>query len=226
MAEFVINIAKINIKINSIYDYCFNRCKDYIVDTNNIDIYINNTIEEIKEYSIDNNLEISEFLLIYEKIASKLNKFNCLLLHGASIAYKDNAYLFLASSGVGKSTHIKYLRQYNKDIKIINGDKPIIDTNGYIYGTPWAGKENWQDNVNYKLKSIILLKRDKYDHVNKINKQDHISDILNQIYRNNNILDNITILDSALKNTNIYELYATNSISAAEVCFKEIIDEN
>ncbi len=85
-------------------------------------------------------------------------------LHCAAIEYKNKAYLFLAPSGTGKSTHISLWRKlFGDEVNIINGDKPLImpgeDGTFYAYGTPWSGKEGWQRNVGVSMGAVCILKR-------------------------------------------------------------------
>lgn len=72
-------------------------------------------------------------------MAKNIVKYDGFVIHGACILYKDNAYLFIAPSGTGKTTHIRLWIKHLRDLVIINGDKPIIrliNTLPYIYGTP------------------------------------------------------------------------------------------
>lgn len=222
MKEFVCRIADLYIKIICKYDYTYNMCLKYIIDSyDHIDIITDP--ESYSYFDKNYNEEINEFMNICRYISNNLYKFNRILLHGASISYNNNGYLFVAPSGVGKSTHIKLLRDNYKGIDIINGDKPILDSFGYIHGTPWAGKENWSLNVKYKLKSIIFLKRDTYNHYSKLNSVESIISLLDESYKDTGIDNAIDILNNALKEVSFYELYCTNSKEAADLSFNNII---
>lgn len=223
MKEFVCRIADLYIKITCKYDYSYNLCLKYIIDSyDHLDLIV-----DPKCYTyFDKNYseEINESMNICRYISNNLYKFNRMLLHGASISFDNNGYLFVAPSGVGKSTHIKLLRKNYKGIDIINGDKPILDSSGLIYGSPWAGKENWSSNVKYKLKTIIFLKRDTYNHYSKLNSTDSIMSLLDESYKDTGIDKAIDILNSALKDVSFYELFCTNSKEAAELSFNNIIN--
>lgn len=224
MRKFVIRIAELNIEINCKYDFVFDMCKDYVVDSKDIDIIAKCSDDEIDKYSTGSSKEIGEFIGLYEIIASNLYKFNRVLLHGAAIEYKGLGYLFLAPSGVGKSTHIKLWKDNFEDVTIINGDKPIIDDNGNVYGTPWSGKERWNTNKATKLAGIVILYRDSYNHIEKTNYSDNLSNVLNQVYKDNNFDISMSIVDKAFKNVPIYKLGCTKDIEAAKICLKAIID--
>ena len=95
-------------------------------------------------------------------------------MHGSSfyIDDVDNGFMICATSGVGKSTHSRLLKEYLKERFVyINDDKPFIkkeDTHFYIYGSPYNGKENLSNNVKSKLKTIFILKRSKENKCNMV----------------------------------------------------------
>lgn len=224
MKKIVIKIAGLFIELEYRYDYTFNMCKDFIVDSyDHIDIKATCSDAEISLLDSPLGDDYKEFIGLYSIISGQLSNFNRILIHGAAISYNSQGYLFLAPSGTGKSTHIKHLRTFNNDIDIINGDKPILDSNGYIYGTPWAGKENWCKNVSFKLKAIIFLKRDKTNHVNSLEPSKSLISILNESYKDTGVDSAIDILSKGLKDVSFYELYCTDSIEAAEVSFNNIL---
>ncbi len=75
-------------------------------------------------------------------------------IHSSSIAYENNAFLYLGESGTGKSTHTKLLCQYLDNAELLNDDSPIlriINGNCFIYGSPWSGK-----TPCYKRKKALL----------------------------------------------------------------------
>lgn len=225
MKKIVLNIAGLIVELEYRYDYTYNRCKDYIsFDYDHIDIYVSVRDDDISKLDDSYSIEIREFIAAYKLISAQLSKFNRILIHGAAISYDNQGYLFIAPSGTGKSTHIKLLRDNYSGIDIINGDKPIIDNNGFIYGTPWAGKENWSKNVSYKLKSIIILKRDTFNHINKISESSSLRELLNESYKDTGLELAIDILSKALKGVSFFELYCTNSNDAAKLSFEEIIN--
>lgn len=225
MKRFVINLTGLFIEINSKYDYTFDKCKDFIVDKyKKIDFQV-----ECKDKDLDsiNDLikdDYKEYLAINRIISSRLFNYGRMLVHGAAISFNNKGFLFMAESGVGKSTHIKLLRDNYDGVDIINGDKPIIDTNGYIHGTPWAGKENWGKNVSYKLSSIVFLYRGETNLTNKIDSSETITKLLNGSFVESGIDKAVDILNKALKDVSFYELYCTNSAEAANASFDNILN--
>lgn len=222
MKKIVIRIAELNIEIYCKYDFTFNLCKNYIIDSEDVDFVVKPTDDDINKYSLESSIETGEFIAIYEIIASQLYKYNRVLLHGAAIEYEGLGYLFLAPSGVGKSTHIKLWKDNFEGVTVINGDKPIIDDDGYIYGTPWSGKEGWNTNTSVKLSGIVILYRDSYNHIEETTYSDNLANVLNQVYKDDNFDISISIIDKAFKNIPIYKLGCTKDKEAAQICLKTI----
>lgn len=191
------------------------------------------------KYLVDNNLNSNfivssnnidkEHIDIHNQIAEKLPLYNGFLIHGAAIAYKNKAYIFIAPSGTGKTTHIKYWAKHINDLIIINGDKPIvrnINNQNYVYGSPWSGKEGLNSNVSIPLDSIIILKRGLTDEIKEVDPKEYINDILRQVYipaNKNSLSLTITLINSLFENIKTYELYCTNSDSAFYTCFKGLV---
>ena len=129
-----------------------------------------------------------ETIVVLEKIAVALIDFNVLLIHGGAIGLNNFAYLFTASSGVGKTTHILKWLNRCPDAYVINGDKPFIkfSDNGtppLACGSPWAGKENLYTNTMVPLKSIILMERAEENHIEQISFAQAFPRLLQQVYR-------------------------------------------
>ena len=191
-----IRLAELNIEINNLYKYIEEMCKDYIISKpNNIDISINVTKEEIQE-EINKSEELYpefyiETLLVYRKIALQIVNFDGFLLHGSSFMINDKAFLLCAKSGVGKTTHSLLLANYLKDrFTWINGDKPlirIIDGIPYCYGTPWCGKENYQNNIKVECKAIGFIERSKENFVLKLEKKEVFKKLIHQLLINDNM---------------------------------------
>ena len=83
------------------------------------------------------------------------------MVHSASILFKDKAWLFSGASGSGKSTQSQLWKKVY-DVPVINGDLNLVgmkDGKPVIYGTPWCGSSGVFDNKMYPLGGIILLRR-------------------------------------------------------------------
>ncbi len=83
------------------------------------------------------------------------------MVHSASILFKDKAWLFSGASGSGKSTQSRLWKKVY-DVPAINGDLNLVgmkDGIPVIYGTPWCGSSGIFDNKVHSLGGIILLRR-------------------------------------------------------------------
>lgn len=208
-------------------------CRDYTVSGKEPDIKVV-YIKEKTEAEAENSRygEVSaEFASVYRQIAEKLPSYNRAVMHGAVVSYRGKAYMFIAKSGTGKTTHINLWRRYFEGVDIINGDKPIIAVgkeNVTAYGTPWAGKEMLQKNSSAPLGGICVIKRGDRNSIKRLEKQDLLKVLLRQIYLPENA-DSLTltmkIIDDIIRLVPIYELTCNISKEAAECSFSAMTGE-
>lgn len=227
---FKIRLAELNILIKNKYDYIFDMCKDYIVNYENYDFCVEAEDEEILAEQTENfPSSYLESLAIYRKIAEKLPCYNGILMHGALIDVDGEGSIFLAKSGVGKTTHISLWKEYLGDhVKIINGDKPIIrciDSHFYGYGTPWAGKENYNLNTKTLIKNICFIERSEKNACYEISKDSILEKFLGQIYLSKNkmsFLKNIDFANRFIKSTRVFNIECNKDVEAAKVAYNYI----
>ena len=211
IADLVIDVLANNEKIKSTF-------KDYI---------ISDDISSDIKIDVTNSNDL--FLDIHDNLAKNIVKYDCFVLHGACILYKDNAYLFIAPSGTGKTTHINLWKKHINDLVIINGDKPIIrliNNEPIIYGTPWMGKERYGCNSKAKLKAVVILHQGQVDKIDKVDKKDYINEIFNQIYMpedKTTLLETMDLVDKVFNNVDVYNMSCTMNDSAFKTCFKELV---
>lgn len=189
----IVRIADLNIDIQHQYDFITEYCKDYLkVDAEAMDIKFRITEDDMKaeqgfESVANGTYPYLESIAALRKIGEQLPLHDRLLLHGASISFADQgAFLFTAPSGTGKSTHIRLWREYLGDkVTVVNGDKPMIkieEDSVTIYGTPWAGKEGWQNNCSAGLKGICFVERGKENSISRLAPLDCLNKIFSQVY--------------------------------------------
>ena len=229
---FVLGIAGLNIEIINKYNYVKDMCRDYIVDdNNNIDFSVEvSEADIVKEQStarIACSEEYCESICIYRSISGKLINYNAFLLHGACIEYHGNVYVFLAKSGIGKSTHIRLWKKvYGDEVHIINGDKPIIrkaKDGFYVYGTPWCGKEGWNINTSAPLKAFCFIERGADNIINKMPASTVMKRLANQIImpkEMNEVIPYLDMMDNLIRETDCYLLQCNMEEEAAKVACK------
>lgn len=244
---FYIRLAERTIKIESIYAYIMDYCKDYLCDVVS-DAEIDFTVV-VKQSDIDYEREKSkaedikegipiraftdeylETLSVYRKIAVELLSYDMILFHGSVVAVDGVGYLFTAKSGTGKSTHTRLWREYFGDRAImVNDDKPLlrITQEGVIvYGTPWNGKHRLSTNITLPLKSICVLERGEENHIRECDFKDIYPMLMQQVYRPNIagkpqlMIKTMELVDKLKDRVGFYKLSCNQNIDAASVAYE------
>lgn len=249
--DFTIQLADKLIHIESIYPEMKTFCKDYLTEDTTPDFSVHWTEEDIQnEQDLSSDLaaytpQYLETLAALRKISEKMPLYHRMLMHGAAITYRDDAYLFTAPSGIGKSTHIKLWRKYlHDDVDIVNGDKPIlsVDTPSRseadsldpksisirVHGTPWAGKEHWQKNRNAELKGICFLKQSTHNTIQRLQPADFLPALMKQVYIPSDTIAagfTLDMLDVILTHVPLYLLNCDISEEAVRCSFEALTGE-
>jgi len=114
----------------------------------------------LREYCMNN------FLMMLFAFAS-MDK-QTLLFHASVIAREGKAYLFLAKSGTGKSTHSTLWLKHVPGCQLVNDDNPAVgvrDGKVIAYGTPWSGKTPCYRNISFEVGGFVQVTRDTTNHV-------------------------------------------------------------
>ena len=231
--KFIVGLADKYIEINSVYDALRNFFKDYLVTDVTPDFSVSLNQEDIsaeQEMTSENQSSPTylETLALLRKLAEILPSHNRILMHGASISYNEHAYLFTAPSGTGKSTHIRLWKKYlGDDVKIVNGDKPFIslEDEPVIYGSPWAGKENWHRNCKMPLKGICFVQRGTTNSIRRIEASDCLSLLFKQVYLPADTLAaglTLELVDMLIKKVPLYVLTCDMSEDAVRCSFEAL----
>ena len=229
--KFTIKLADKSIQVDGHSPKLREFFSDYLFDTENPELQFSWTEQEIlsEQNSLESDFPVSylETLAALRKIAEAFPLHNRLLIHGASIAYNGKGYLFTAPSGTGKSTHIKLWREHlGSDVKIINGDKPFLSLDGdvpRIYGSPWAGKENWHRNCNFPLDGICIVQRGLQNIIRRLNPAESLTMLFHQIYIPTDPISagaTLDLADKLLKAVPVYLLECDISEDAVRCSFE------
>lgn len=234
---FYIRIADITVAIDNKFEYVKRLCEDYVVSPSDApDMTVSVSKEEIVS-----EIEISEFpvspayaegVCVYRHICKPLPElFGAYLMHCAVIEYEGEGYAFAAASGTGKSTHIGlWQKRFGDGVHIVNGDKPImrfVDGRLRAYGTPWCGKEGFNENRSVPIKAICFVERAKENSIRKITPSDALTRIFHQILTPETVecLDSfLPLLDRTLTEIPCYVLGCNISEEAAEVAYNGMKD--
>lgn len=190
--SFCIAIAGHTVEIHSNYNEVYSLCEkylNYLVPEIIIDIS-ESDIQFEREQNNDNGYlpkdSYLETLSALRKISESMLAYNIFLMHGAVVAVNNEAFMFTADSGTGKTTHIKKWIDAKEDAFVVNGDKPLIQISGQqaiACGTPWCGKENMGTNTMVPLKAIVLMERGESNLIEEISFGQAYISLLKQSYR-------------------------------------------
>ena len=81
-------------------------------------------------------------------------------IHSSAVALDGRAYLFLGSSGTGKSTHSAMWICSFDGCELVNDDNPVLrveDDIVFVYGSPWSGKTPCYRDVKYPVGGFARL---------------------------------------------------------------------
>lgn len=245
MERFFIKLAGKIISISCNYKQAREYCKDYLVDEQDEDIKVSVTLENLalerrqaeKEYgeqAAQFTNAYLETLAIYRQIAAQMPMFDTLLFHGSVIAVDNEAYVFTAPSGTGKSTHTRLWREYFGDRAfMVNDDKPLLqiceDGTVVAYGTPWNGKHKLDTNVGVSVKGICILSQASENQMEKIRKEEAFQTIYSQAYRPMDkpemIKKTLELLDKVME-VPLWHLGCTISKEAVEMAYGAMSQED
>lgn len=231
---FNVKLADKVIQIENMYPELKDFCKEYLAEDAIADFLISISQDDLlfeQEHSLEQGFSLPylETLAVLRKISDVFPTYQRILMHGASISYHNEAYLFTAPSGTGKSTHIRLWKKYlGNEVKIVNGDKPFIsleNDNPIIYGTPWAGKERWQRNCSESLKGICFLQRGTTNSIRRMSPEECLTLLFHQVYIPDDPLTaglTLELLDSLLKTVPLYLLQCDISEEAVRCSFEAL----
>lgn len=237
---YTYKIADRIIEITSIYPKVHDYCKDYRYD-GNADFSVTTSQKDIDYEKMKSKQECEkenkkyyiypddylEELAVYRKIAEKMVDYDTILFHGSVIAVDNQAYLFTAKSGTGKSTHSRlWCRYFGDRAVMVNDDKPLlrITNNGvFAYGTPYNGKHHLGNNICVPLKALAALERSPDNRITKVNKSDIYHLLLQQVYKPKTpekLLKTMQLLDMLTDQINLYILGCNMEIDAAKIAYE------
>ena len=240
--EFKIGLAGRIVGISSMYDEVYELCRDYLIREENLtsdeDFHVTISQDDIefeREKSIkeaifegivpyDYEKSYYETLAVYRKIAVEMLKYDTWLMHGAVVGVNDQAVLFTAQSGVGKTTHMNL--KYIPGAFVINGDKPLlkfVDDGCEVCGTPWAGKEALQTNTILPLKAICLLERGELNEIERVVFEDVYPMLLQQVYRPSDpqaMMKTMELIKRLGETIPLYKMNCTMELEAARVAYE------
>lgn len=227
----IYKIADLNIGITPKYKTTLDRLKPYLSDEIRADFELSPTDEEIEKF-IANSAVIctaqsaENFVILNMLCKNVLESFDGFFFHSSSLMIDNEAYLFTAKSGVGKSTHTALWRKrFGDKAKMINDDKPIIrkkDGRFFIYGTPWMGKSEIGSNIKAPVKAVFVLERSDENFAERVTVGEVFTRLLEAtlvLPDRKNMAKLLMLFDEFFSSTQLFRLKCNTDISAAEVAY-------
>lgn len=231
-------IADVIVKLDAKFDTTTKRATKYIdAENKKEDFKISVTDESIKYTAEENDsltMDLAEYMLVGADFYKELLNYKGCLLHASAVVIDEEAYLFSADCGIGKSTHtslwLKYLKE--KEPYILNDDKPairIMEDGIYAYGTPFSGKYDINENTRAKLKGICFIEQSTTNTIKRMEPKEAITLFFEQTLRRlskEQMLKLLDIMDVILKNVPCYKLCCDMSEEAVKLSYNTMRGED
>lgn len=231
---FKIRMAGLVIELHNRYPAVRELCREFIIQEGEADLCVSATREEIlaEQNGRDFSAGYCESLCLYRNICLQLPDFGGFLIHGAAIAVDGEAYLFLAKSGVGKTTHAGlWLDAFGDRARVVNGDKPILrrfEGRWHVCGTPWRGKENLGGSELVPLKALCFVERQEHNAIRPLEASAVTERIFHQLLmprEEDRVAAFFDLLEDLLSVTPAYLLKCNMSREAACLAYETMKNE-
>ena len=239
MCEFVVKIAGYTVLIRAVHPDVQKVFRDYLTEESpQITLESSESGILAERQLMKQDKDLSPFAdrfsdgrvessYLHRLLAERLSEHGIVLMHGSAIALDGEAYIFVAPSGTGKSTHTRlWCETFGNRAEMINDDKPLLkctDRGIFVCGSPWNGKHHRGANISMPLKAICFLKRGKENHIEQISPEDAFFPMLEASYHSNSAQNENCILQSLQRirqKTAFYRLRCNMDSDAARVSYE------
>lgn len=108
-----------------------------------------------------------------------------LLFHASTIVWRKKAYLFLGTSGTGKSTHTSLWLKHIRGAHLLNDDNPVVrispEGKPMVCGSPWSGKTPCYKNETYPIGGLVKLRQYPKNQIRPLSTLEAYSVILSSV---------------------------------------------
>ena len=167
-------------------------------------------------------------LLSLERRLQEKNEF---ILHSSFIMYNNEAVLFTAPSGTGKSTQAELWKRY-RNARVINGDRTVLSIKGntlYASGSPHCGSSGITENASFPVKAVVMLSQAKYNSVCRASFTDNALSLFKEItvnYHNDSFFNKaMNMTENIFSLTDVY-LLKCNISEDAVTCLYDALYVN
>lgn len=186
-------------------------------------LYLDNRRVNEAVFGINNSM-----MLLY---AFRAAPHGTLELHASMVSNSGRAFLFLAKSGTGKSTHSSLWLKHIPGSELMNDDNPIVrvwpDGRVIAYGTPWSGKTPCYKNVEAPVGAFVRIRRcaeNKITPLSLLQSYALIYSSCSGFKADKQIADGLhASIESIVTGTPCYVLDCRPDEEAARVCSAEVL---
>lgn len=155
---------------------------------------------------------------------------DCCIFHGVSFLFRDNAWIFTAPSGTGKTTQfVNWKKKHPEEVQIICGDMPLLEkkqNNIIVHPTPWNGKEKMGGYISASLRGIVILEQGNENIIKKTTAKDGIYELFRQFVftpeTKEEILTVTALIEFIFSNCQVYQFINTGDSESTELLRAEL----
>ena len=186
-------------------------------------LYLDNRRVSDAVFGINNSL-----MLLF---AFRTAPLDTLELHASMVSNSGRAFLFLAKSGTGKSTHSSLWLKHIPGSELMNDDNPVVrawpDGRVIAYGTPWSGKTPCYRNVEAPVGAFVQIRRCQENKITRLSLLQSYALLYSScsgFKADSRIADGLhATLERAVTTTPCYVLDCRPDEEAARVCSAEVL---
>lgn len=90
-------------------------------------------------------------------------RYGALEMHSSVVMNDGKGYMFLGSSGTGKSTHSRLWMENVSGTELLNDDNPVLrlnaDGTARVYGSPWSGKTPCYKALDVPVGAVVRIEQ-------------------------------------------------------------------
>ena len=149
--------------------------------------------------------------------------------HATALSYKDEAYVFTALSGVGKSTHARLWRDsFGEAVTMINDDRPylkLVDRTVCAYSHPQSGKHHIYTNTSCPVRVIGRIIRDRDNYVRRLSGAEFFPFFVQQVFTMDDPETTskiISLIMQVLSRVRVYEIHCNMDPTAGRQIYDQL----
>ena len=154
-------------------------------------------------------------------------------MHASTVVNDGKAYLFLAKSGTGKSTHSKMWLRAVPGTHLMNDDNPVVRTfpDGRViaYGSPWSGKTPCYRNESFPVGAFVRIVRAPENRLERLSIVESYASVYSSCsgFKADRAMgDGLHLaISAAIQGAPSFAMHCLPDEDAARVCFEGIAGE-